>query len=83
MLEHLSEIITSGNQRFTIQSIITKVDAVQPTELRETIADMKRSMRGTLSLPPILTSAKMKPPFGVDLVRANILEACGLTKMSP
>jgi GTP-binding protein len=82
MLQHLSQYLISkkGTQPFTLQSVITKVDLVPSNQLAATIARMKKDIfaAAPLCLPPLLTSCEMDPPFGIDKLRKNIAEACGL-----
>lgn len=82
MLSHLSELLLTerGTQPFTLQSIITKADAVPTAGLQDVLTQMKKDIweATPLCLPPIVTSAEMSPPFGLDLVRNNIADACGL-----
>ncbi|KAF8903464.1 hypothetical protein CPB84DRAFT_1677997 [Gymnopilus junonius] len=82
MLSHLSQsLITSrGTQPFTLQAIITKVDTVPVDKLESALEQMRKGIwaAAPLCLPPIVTSAEMSPPFGLDAVRRNIAEACAL-----
>ncbi|KAF9554950.1 P-loop containing nucleoside triphosphate hydrolase protein [Agrocybe pediades] len=82
MVAHLSDALVTeqGTQPFTLQAIITKADTVPIANLEQVIAGMKKDIweAAPLCLPPIVTSAEMRPPFGVDLVRQNIAQACGL-----
>lgn len=82
MLQHLSQFLISrnGTQPFTLQAVITKVDLAPSNQVAASIARMKKDIfaAAPLCLPPILTSCEMDPPFGIDKVRKNIAEACGL-----
>ncbi|KAH9479766.1 putative GTP-binding protein EngB [Psilocybe cubensis] len=82
MLAALSSSLLSerGAQAFTLQSIITKADTVPTAKLQGTISNMKKDIwdAAPLCLPPIITSAEMSPPFGINQVRQSIAEACGL-----
>ncbi|KAJ2917099.1 hypothetical protein MD484_g3309, partial [Candolleomyces efflorescens] len=82
MLQHLSQYLMSkdGKQPFTLQSVITKVDLVPSNQIAATVEKMKKDIfaAAPLCLPPLLTSCEMDPPFGIDKVRKNIAEACGL-----
>ncbi|KIY60779.1 P-loop containing nucleoside triphosphate hydrolase protein [Cylindrobasidium torrendii FP15055 ss-10] len=79
MLKHLSEQMFAGTdggkQRFTVQAVVTKGDELPSkdflNELRQQIWDY-----APLCLPPIVTSSRMVPPFGIDALRRNIVEAC-------
>ena len=78
MLKHLSEEMISsedGRQRYTIQAIITKGDEIANKEMITTLRQEIWEM-APLCLPPIVTSVRMHPPFGIDEVRRNIVEAC-------
>ncbi|PPQ85284.1 hypothetical protein CVT25_010057 [Psilocybe cyanescens] len=82
MLAHLSDSLMTdrGTQPFTLQSIITKADTVPVAKLQTVLSAMKKDIwdAAPLCLSPIVTSAEMSPPFGVDQVRQSITEACGL-----
>jgi GTP-binding protein len=82
MLSMLSESLVTarGTQPFTLQAIITKADTVPVDQLEPVIGKMRQDIwaAAPLCLPPIVTSAEMRPPFGLDLVRQNITNACGL-----
>ncbi|KAJ7709027.1 P-loop containing nucleoside triphosphate hydrolase protein [Mycena rosella] len=82
MLAHLSDTLFSeeGTQPYTLQSIITKADCIPNTSLSQVIPTIQKQIfeAAPLCLPPIITSAVMRPMFGIDAVRANIAEACGL-----
>lgn len=77
MLAHLSTLLLDdkGRQRFTMQAVITKADTmpsrVSLEKIRGNILDV-----APLCLLPIVTSAQMKPPFGIETLRHNILSAC-------
>lgn len=79
MLVHLSSLLLDdkGRQRFTMQAVITKADTIDGQVSWET---MKKNILDVapLCLSPILTSAHMNPPFGIDTLRNNILDACSL-----
>ncbi|KAF8972706.1 P-loop containing nucleoside triphosphate hydrolase protein [Flammula alnicola] len=82
MLSHLStSLLTArGTQPFTLQSVITKADLVPVGNLAPVIEKMRKDIweAAPLCLPPLITSAGMSPPFGLELVRQNIVDACGL-----
>ncbi|KIL56517.1 hypothetical protein M378DRAFT_89191 [Amanita muscaria Koide BX008] len=80
MLTHLSEILVSQRERFTLQAVITKVDDISLDEVGGAVKRIREGIREVthLCLPPIVTSAKMQPPFGIEEVRKNIGQACGL-----
>ncbi|KAJ7663931.1 P-loop containing nucleoside triphosphate hydrolase protein [Mycena polygramma] len=85
MLANLSDTLFSqqdGTQSYTLQSIITKADCIPNKSVGEVIPKIQKQIweAAPLCLPPIVTSAMMRPMFGIDEVRANIAEACGLTK---
>jgi len=94
MLSYLSELCISppagdaeepspsAGQRWSLQSIITKADAPSSTaDLREAVKGVKQGLIGSMCLPPIMTSVKMRGGggFGIDDVKRNVLVACGLT----
>jgi len=82
MLAHLSNNLISphGIQPFTLQSIITKADCIPTDQVSEVLTKLRKAIweAAPLCLPPIVTSAKMSPPFGIEEVRKNMIEACGL-----
>lgn len=83
MLESLhAKCLASAGTRFTLQSIITKADAVPPSQVATIIPEMRKQIfkAAPTCLPPIITSAYMQPMFGIEETRLNILEACGLLK---
>ncbi|KAG6902025.1 hypothetical protein C0995_005358 [Termitomyces sp. Mi166 len=82
MLSHLSTklIDQRGRQPFTLQAVITKADRIPSDEIHGTIGRLRKDIweAAPLCLPPIVTSATMSPPFGIDDIRKNIADACGL-----
>ncbi|TFK68746.1 P-loop containing nucleoside triphosphate hydrolase protein [Pluteus cervinus] len=80
MLQHLSSFLISdrGQQPFTLQSVITKADTVPPEKVDEVISSMRKQIweAAPLCLPPVITSAAMSPPFGIDKIRQNIADVC-------
>ncbi|KAJ7498091.1 P-loop containing nucleoside triphosphate hydrolase protein, partial [Mycena galericulata] len=82
MLTHLSGTLVTpeGTQPYTLQSVITKADCIPDQSLGQVIPKIQKQIWETapLCLPPIITSAAMRPMYGIDAVRANIAEACGL-----
>ena len=80
MLAHLSQIIISQRERFTLQAVITKLDDVEPTKVDDNVRQIRMDIQKATQfcLPPILTSVYMNPNFGVEELRRNIEKACGL-----
>ncbi|KAJ3501519.1 hypothetical protein NLJ89_g9302 [Agrocybe chaxingu] len=82
MLAHLSTLLLNeqGVQTFTLQSVITKADDVPVDSLQTNLLQIKKDIwqAAPLCLPPIITSAEMKPPFGIEELRKNIESACAL-----
>ncbi|GLB43219.1 putative 50S ribosome-binding GTPase [Lyophyllum shimeji] len=82
MLAHISSKLISdrGRQPFTLQAVITKADSIPSDKIPETIAKMRKDIweAAPLCLPPVITSATMHPPLGIDEMRKNIADACGL-----
>ncbi|KAK7687744.1 hypothetical protein QCA50_008962 [Cerrena zonata] len=79
MLQSLDEQIQSANGKFTLQAILTKVDTLDS----DAVSLVKRTQKEIFEtaptcLPALLTSATRRPPFGIDEVRRNMAEACGL-----
>ncbi|KAK2465473.1 hypothetical protein APHAL10511_002365 [Amanita phalloides] len=89
MLSHLSEILIAQRERFTLQAVITKIDCLPLNEVEAAIGRIRKGIREVtpLCLPPIVTSAGMRPYFGIEMMRKNIKMACGLraeeTRSSP
>jgi GTP-binding protein len=84
MLSYLSEtLLKDGAQKYTIQSIITKVDCIPTESLGQVIPKMQKQIweAAPLCLPPILTSAMMRPMHGIHAVRKNIADVCGLGRI--
>ncbi|KAJ7080727.1 hypothetical protein B0H15DRAFT_786966 [Mycena belliarum] len=82
MLAHISDTLFTqeGTQPYTLQAVITKADCIPNSSLGQVIPTIQKQIfeNAPLCLPPIITSAVMRPMFGIDAVRANIAEACGL-----
>ncbi|KAG6820204.1 hypothetical protein H0H93_004054 [Arthromyces matolae] len=82
MLEHLSTklIDSRGKQPFTLQAVITKADCIPSDKVSQTISQLRKEIfsAAPLCLPPIVTSTTMSPPFGIEDIRKNIADACGL-----
>jgi GTP-binding protein len=81
MLQSLSDKITShGGSRHTLQAVITKVDSVPMAELPAQLKRMREEIfkAAPVCLPPLLTSVVQHPFIGIEEVRRNILDACGL-----
>ncbi|KAJ6621474.1 P-loop containing nucleoside triphosphate hydrolase protein [Mycena sp. CBHHK59/15] len=82
MLAHLSDTLfrQDGTQPYTLQAVITKADCIPSQAMGTVIPQIQKQIweAAPLCLPPIITSATMRPMFGIEQVRANIREACGL-----
>ncbi|KAJ7483341.1 P-loop containing nucleoside triphosphate hydrolase protein [Mycena latifolia] len=82
MLAYISDRLFTqeGTQPYTLQAVITKADCIPNTSLGQVIPTIRKQIfeSAPLCLPPIITSAVMRPMFGIDTVRANIAEVCGL-----
>jgi GTP-binding protein len=77
MLESLNERCKGS---LSLQAIITKVDAIPSADVSKVIAKMRTQITeaAPMCLPAILTSANMRPSFGIEEVRKSIVEACDL-----
>ena len=77
MLESLNERCKAS---LSLQAVITKVDAIPSADVSKAIAKMRTQIAeaAPMCLPAILTSASMRPPFGIEEVRRSIVEACNL-----
>jgi GTP-binding protein len=64
----------------TLQAVITKADTIPPGNASKVIAKMRSQIlqAAPTCLPAILTSANMRPQFGIEEVRNSIAGACGL-----
>ncbi|KAJ3575573.1 hypothetical protein NP233_g1003 [Leucocoprinus birnbaumii] len=84
MLEHLSNLMLTprGTQPWTLQSVITKADTIPVDDISTAINKIRKEIFDVapLCLRPIVTSTEMTPPFGIDQLRENIIDACGLNK---
>ncbi|KAM5530814.1 hypothetical protein V8D89_013543 [Ganoderma adspersum] len=83
MLHSLDEQCqASGGVNWTLQSIITKTDALRTGELLNAVKTIQRDIfeSAPTCLPPILTSVHNFPHMGVDDVRQSIQEACGVSR---
>lgn len=84
MLTHLSSLMFTprGTQPWTLQSVITKADTIPLDDIPTVINKLRKEIYDVapLCLRPIVTSTEMKPPFGIDQLRENIIDACGLSK---
>jgi len=81
MLAHLSRLMTARpTQPWSIQSVITKVDAVPVDQIATIVSSITQQIHASapLCLRPIITSAQMTPPYGIDQLRKNIIDACGV-----
>jgi GTP-binding protein len=81
MLRTLGEqSLASSGLKFTLQAIITKTDDLPRDSAPDVIPIMQRKIfaAAPTCLPAIITSALLKPPFGIEDVRKSIADACGL-----
>jgi GTP-binding protein len=86
MLARLSDLLFTGRgtQPWTIQSVITKADTIPSSDMRTAIASIRKQIQeaAPMCLPPIITSIEMNPAFGIDQVRENIVDACGIGRVT-
>jgi GTP-binding protein len=81
MLRTLNErCLATSSVAFTLQAVITKADAIPPEDIEQVIPKIRRQIfeAAPTCLPPIITSALMRPQFGIEETRRSIVEACGL-----
>ena len=81
MLRSLSaQSLASSGLDFTLQTVITKADELPADGAGDVIPTMQRKIfdAAPACLPAIITSALMKPPFGIEDVRKSMADACGL-----
>lgn len=79
MLAHIAQF----DRGFTVQPIITKVDAIPTARIQLVIAEMRVQIAEHAPpglLPPILTSVQKQHLFGIEEVQSSILEACGISE---
>lgn len=72
-----------GPTRWTLQAIITKVDAMDG-DVRAKVQAMQREIFETAPtcLPGILTASSKRTQLGIDAVRRNMIDACALGRIS-
>ena len=83
MLRSLSaQSLASSGLNFTLQAVITKADDLPADCTGDVIPTMQRKIfdAAPACLPAIITSALMKPPFGIEDVRKSMADACGLLR---
>lgn len=75
-----SKMMQDGVQKFTLQAVITKADTLDVDELRPALESIRKQIwqAAPLCLLPIITSAIMSPPFGIDKLRQNVIDACAI-----
>jgi GTP-binding protein len=81
MLASLSDRISAhGGTKHTLQAVITKLDTLPLPGAQQHIAKLKKEIfqAAPVCLPPIFTSVAKHPFLGVEELRANIMDACGL-----
>ncbi|THH10560.1 hypothetical protein EW146_g8329 [Bondarzewia mesenterica] len=81
MLQNLDALCqASGDMRWTLQAIITKVDTVPKQLVATTIPALQKEIFeiAPTCLPPIITAALKHPRLGIEEIRQSIAEACGL-----
>ncbi|EIN03903.1 P-loop containing nucleoside triphosphate hydrolase protein [Punctularia strigosozonata HHB-11173 SS5] len=81
MLESLNaKTHANAGTRFSLQAIVTKVDAIPLEDVKPTLAKIRQGIweAAPLCLPAIVTTAAKHPYIGIDAVRKSIVEACGL-----
>jgi GTP-binding protein len=80
MLQSLNDrCLAPAGSAFTLQAVITKADAITPEQVEHVIPKMRGQIFevAPTRLPPIITSALMRPQFGIEETRRSIMEACG------
>jgi GTP-binding protein len=86
MLSSLGEqAMASGGTAFTLQAVITKIDAVPLDKVKTTLAQMRKEIfeLAPACLPPLVTHAENHPRLGIEELRASIVEACGIGRVKP
>lgn len=84
MLSDLSErCMSSGGTRWTLQAVITKIDELPLSEVKSTLHDMQKDIfeAAPACLPPVVTAAAKHPRLGIDIMRASIVDACGIGRI--
>ena len=83
MLEHLAELSQNpqNTARWTLQAVITKSDRLlQLPDAKDQLKQMQKDIFDTAPtcLPGIVTAATKHITFGIDDLRLNVLDACGV-----
>jgi GTP-binding protein len=86
MLKSLNDrcLSSAAGSALTLQAVITKADVILPEQVEQIIPKMRKQIfdAAPTCLPPIITSALMRPQFGIQEMRGSIIEACGLGSMA-
>lgn len=82
MIKYLTELVALKPKRFTVQPVITKADDICLADMEHHIDRICNAVKTTtkICLPTIVTSATTG--FGIDTLRRNIEEACGLATLN-
>lgn len=81
MLRSLNDrCLASAGSRFTLQAVITKADTIPIEQVDKIIPMMRKQIfeAAPTCLPPVISSVRMKPQFGIEEMRKSIVEACEL-----
>ncbi|KAJ7230395.1 P-loop containing nucleoside triphosphate hydrolase protein [Mycena pura] len=80
MIAYLSKTLQERTQPCTLQPVITKVDTIPVQELAQNVSKMQEQIRSAAPScpPPILTSSWVSLRYGIERVRENISEVCGV-----
>ena len=77
--------MASGGTLFTLQAVITKIDAIPLTDVKSRLQTMQKEIfeAAPACLPPVITAAAKHPRLGIEELRASIVEACGIGRIKP
>lgn len=77
--------LSSGGTHWTLQAVITKIDAIPLAEVKPTLKTMQKDIfdAAPTCLPPLVTAAAKHPRLGIEEMRKNIVDACGIGRIKP
>ena len=83
MLQHLNDKLHASvgtRAQLSLQAILTKVDTIPANDASTMIKQIQSDIfqYAPICMPPLLTTITPKFAFGVDMVKASIVETCGV-----
>jgi GTP-binding protein len=81
---HCHASSSSSTLRFTVQAVLTKMDLIPRGKIQAATDKMRMEITGACPtcLPPIITTVRTVPRFGVEEMRESIVEACGIGEIA-